>query len=192
METKSGKSGTYYDIVFNSASNKKLDNIIKELGLTKDFNDAYHCTLTYSKKRKTTLKTSIGIVQTKGGDYKDFNAKNELNILVKIKSFGHFDTNDGKNLHIVLDCSWCEKQHNRSIKAGCTFDYDTYTPHVTLMYDCGDFLLDDNEDLWKKFIGEKLYIVEERISPLNDNWVEDSKKDDIDSEDYKDNTNEKK
>jgi len=52
METKSGKSGTYYDIVFNSASNKKLDNIIKELGLTKDFNDAYHCTLTYSKKRK--------------------------------------------------------------------------------------------------------------------------------------------
>lgn len=182
METK---NGTYYDIIFDAKSNKKLEDITKALGLEKDFNDDYHCTLTYSKKRKTTLKTSKGVVQTKGGDYKDFNAKNKLNLLTKIKEFGHFDTKDGKNLHIVLDCSWCEKQHNRSIKAGCTFDYDKYTPHVTLMYNCGDFNLDDNEDKWKKFIGTTLYIVEERISPLNDNWVEDSKKDTKDIDDEK-------
>ena len=173
--------GTYYDVVFCKKSNKKIDNIIKALGLEKDFNDAYHCTLTYSKKRKTTLKTSTGVVQTKGGDYADFNAKNKINILAKIKSFGHFKTDEGYNLHLVLDCDWCVKQHLRSIKHGCTFDYDKYTPHVSLLYDCGDFKLEDNEELWKPFIGETLRLVEERISPLNLNWVEDSKEKDTEA-----------
>ena len=50
------------------------------------------------------------------------------------------------------------------------------------MYNCGNFDLDNTKHLWKKFIGETIHIVEERISPLNFNWVEDSKKDKDNSE----------
>ena len=175
------QEGTYYDCIFSPASNKKIDSIIKAMGLTKDFNDAYHCTLTYSKVKRIHLKTSKGLKQHKGGAYKDYNVENKVNILAKIKSFGHFETPEGRNLHLVLDCDWCEKQHQRSIKEGCTFDYDKYTPHVSLMYNCGDFKLDENEDLWKPFIGETIHIVKERISPLNFDWVEDSKKKDKES-----------
>ena len=184
------KEGTYYDCVFSKSTNEKIDKIIDSFGLEKDFTDAYHCTLTYSKVKKVTLKTSIGTKQEKGGDYPDFNCKNKVNVIAKIKSFGHFETPEGKNLHLVLDCHWCEKQHRRSIKEGCTFDYDKYTPHVTLMYNCGNFDLDNTKHLWEKFIGETIHIIEERISPLNVNWVEDSKKDKEDSEKIKEDSKE--
>lgn len=163
-------AGTYSDIIFSSESNKKFDKIIKSFGLEKDFTDAYHCTLTYSKKKLPFLKTSKGEKQDKDG-----NCSSKISKLIKIKDFGHFDTDEGKNLHVVLECPWCEAQFNRAIKAGATTDYPNYTAHVTLMYDCGDFTY--REELGKEFIGETIEIVEERISPLNENWVEDSKKD---------------
>ena len=162
-------AGTYMDVVFSKESNKKLDEIIKSFGLEKDFTDAYHTTIVYSKKEIPLLKTSKGKSQRKG------HAKNELSKLVKIKEFGHFDTDDGKNLHVVLDCKFCETQFDRATRAGATSDYDKYTAHITLMYDCGDFTVDD--EISAEFIGETLEIVEELITPLNEDWVEESKKD---------------
>jgi len=46
------------------------------------------------------------------------------------------------------------------------------------MYDCGDFDLDDekNQSIINKYIGSTIEIIEERISPLNENWVEKVKK----------------
>ena len=164
-------TGTYADVIFSKASNKKFDEILKDFGLKKDFNDAYHCTLTYSKKYLPYLKTSKGVKQDKSG-----NAKDKISKLVKIKSFGHFDTNDGKNLHADLECKWCEAQFDRAIRAGATTDYPSYKAHVTLMYDCKDFTLDPKSEVYKKWIGETIEIVEERISPLNENWVEEKTK----------------
>ncbi len=164
--------GTYYDVVFSKASNKKIIEILKEFGLTKDFNDDFHCTLVYSKTVCTKLKTSKNNKQKKDREDNEYKAKNPINILCSIKDFGHFDTDDGKNLHIELDSSWCSAQHKRALDAGCTSDYPEYKAHVTLMYDCKDFSI--NDELSKKFIGEKLQMIEERITPLNENWVEDS------------------
>ena len=161
--------GTYADIIFSKESNKKFDNIIKSFGLEKDFNDEYHCTLTYSKKPVPYLKTSKGTKQDKTG-----NCKESISKLVKIKDFGHFDTDEGKNLHVVLDCKWCETQFNRAIKSGATTDYPDYTAHITLMYNCEDFTY--TEELGKEFIGETIEIIEERISPLNEDWVEEKTK----------------
>ncbi len=165
-------SGTYYDVIFSKTSNDKIDDIIKELGLTKDFKDAFHCTLVYSKTLCTKLKTSKGTKQAKDKKTGKFSAKNKLSLLCKIKSFGHFDTDEGKNLHIELESDWCQAQHKRALTSGCTSDYPTYKAHVTLMYNCKDFSV--NDDLVKEFIGERLEIVEERITPLNLDWVKDS------------------
>ncbi len=162
-------TGTYMDIIFSKESNNKFDEIIKAFGLEKDFTDAYHCTITYSKKKVPFLKTSKGKKQRNG------KVKNKLSKLIKIKSFGHFETDEGKNLHVVLECPWCETQFNRAIKAGATTDYPEYTAHVTLMYNCEDFVVDD--EIGAEFIGETIEIVEERISVLNENWVEEKTKD---------------
>jgi hypothetical protein len=173
--------GTYADIIFSKESNKKLDSIIKSFGLKKDFTDAYHCTLTYSSKPVPFLKTSKGTKQVDG------KAEDTISKLIKIKGFGHFDTDEGKNLHVVLECPWCETQFQRAIKSGATTDYPNYTAHVTLMYNCKGFDLDfkKNKDLTKPFIGNTIEIIQERISPLNEDWVEDSLKDDKDNKDNK-------
>ena len=57
-EVPKKQEGTYYDCIFSHSTNKKIDSIIKDFGLEKDFNDAYHCTLTYSKVKRIKLKTS--------------------------------------------------------------------------------------------------------------------------------------
>ncbi len=165
------KNGTYSDIIFSNNSNKKIDKILKYLNFKKDFNDNYHCTLIYSKKYLQYFKTSKGTKQVNG------EAKSKLSKLIKIKGFGHFDTPEGKNLHMILDCPWCKVQFDRAMKCGAKYDYDEYVPHVTLMYNCTskNSRFDISKVDMKEFIGVTLEIVEERISILNENWVEDSK-----------------
>jgi 2'-5' RNA ligase len=165
---KSG--GTYHAVEFSKESVKKINEILKDFGLEKDFTDSFHCTLTYSKKKIPFLKTSKNMKQVKGA------VENGLNILVSIKEFGHFDTPEGKNLHVVLNCPMCEQQFNKAIKQGGTFDYDAYTPHVTLMYDCGEFDIKKQNKLCEKYIGEKLSISKEYIKPLNKEWLDENKK----------------
>jgi len=166
-------AGTYSDVIFSKESNKKIDTFLKSIGLKKDFTDNYHCTLTYSKKELPRLKTSKGDKQIKG------EVKTKVSKLIGIRGLGHFSTDEGKNLHLVLDCKFCEQQSLRHTKAGATSDYPEYTAHVTLMYNCKDFSLDDLEnDIETKidnFKKQKLEIIEERISKLNESWVEDKK-----------------
>lgn len=156
------KVGTYMAVKFCQESNNKLIEIIKSFGLEKDFNDEFHCTITYSKKELVGFKTCLG------------ESTSKLKNFVKIKGFGHFDTDSGKNLHIILECPFCEIEFARAKAAGATFDYDKYTAHVTLMYNCKDFTYSNQGD---KFIGNKLIINEEYVETLNENWIDDNKKD---------------
>ena len=151
--------GTYVAVDFSDSTVTLFDDILKEFDLKKDFKDKYHCTLVYSKKKLNWFRTSKGD--------KD---KSAVNKLVTIKGFGHFDTEDGKNLHVILDCPYCEAEFQRAKKAGATFDYNKYTPHVTLMYNCKNFTYIDQGD---KFIGKKVLIVNEYIEDLNLDWLEE-------------------
>jgi len=172
MKKENKTPGTYSDIIFSKASNKKLDDIIKYIGFDKkDFNDDYHCTIVYSRKKLNWFKTSNGSKQDKNGE-----VKSKISKLVKIKSFGHFDTEDGKNLHVVIDCPLCESQFKKAEKAGMEFDYPKYTPHVTLLYDCTKDRknFDISQIDMSKYIGEKLEVVEERITKLNKDWLKDN------------------
>ena len=165
--------GTYSDVIFTEESNKKLDGILEYLGLTKDFNDDYHCTLVYSKKYLPFLKTHKGDKQDKTNNVKT----PVIGKIAKIKKFGHFDTEDGKNLHVVLDCDFCHKRFNNAKASGATYDYDEYIAHITLMYDCQKDIknFDISQYDVDEFIGETLAIKEERISPLNLDCVKDKK-----------------
>ena len=160
------QTGTYMDVIFSSTSNALLDEIIASFGLTKDFNDEFHCTITYSKKPLPNL-TTVG-----GHKQNNLHQATELiNENATIIGFGHFDTDVGKNLHVILKSEFCSNEFKRAINAGATTDYPEYIAHVSLMYDCGDFTY--TEEMGSKFIGSELEIVSERISPLNEKWVED-------------------
>lgn len=162
--------GTYVDVIFDKEGNDKLDKIIKAFGLEKDFKDAYHCTIAYSKKPIPKFKTITGDAQDSTG-----NAKSKISKTMTIKGFGHFDTPEGKNLHVEWDSPFCKAEAQRALDEGGTTDYPEYKAHSTLMYNCGDFKLD--KEIYKEFIGCEINIIQERIQPLNEDWVEDSKKD---------------
>lgn len=168
----------YIDITFDSESNRLLNQIIKDLGLVKDFTDAFHCTIAYSKR--AFIFELPG--EKTNSEKKDNKVSVKINETCKIKDFGNFKTDDGLNLHIVLDCLFCNSEFKRTKKAGASYDYTEYIPHVTLMYNCT--LPGETEGIplkyfsntIKKYIGRKLNITKERKSELNKNWIEDTKK----------------
>jgi 2'-5' RNA ligase len=177
LRTKIG----YVDVLFSSESNRLLNNIIKDLGLQKDFNDDFHCTIAYSTKEfdfKLPNESQAKIT-------KNNKEKNIVHVPIKetctIKDFGNFKTPEGLNLHVVLECDFCKSEFNRTKKAGAVYDYPEYTAHVTLMYNCS--LPGETKGIpkkyfknnLKKYIGKKLTLVKERKQKLNTNWVQDSK-----------------
>lgn len=166
-KTLKGTKGTYVAVKFNELSNKLFNEILDAFGLTKDFDDDFHCTIAYSRKALPYFKTSKG----------DPDRSNIIES-AKIKDFGHFDTDKGKNLHIVLDSKYCLKEFNRSKNHGATYDHDKYTPHITLMCNCKEFTY--NDELGKKFIGKPITIVEEYIEDLNLNRNDNIKKEEAD------------
>jgi 2'-5' RNA ligase len=169
----------YVDVIFDSESNRLLNQIIKDLGLIKDFNDNFHCTIAHSTKDFD--------FKLLGEDKNKVKIKdNKIIVKIKekctIKGFGNFKTNEGLNFHVVLDCPFCKSEFKRSLKSGAMYKYDNYIPHITLMYNCT--LPGEDKSIPKKYfkntlikyIGKKLTIIQERKQKLNKNWVEDSKK----------------
>jgi len=163
------QTGTYVDVIFDKEGTKLLNSIIKSFGLTKDFTDAYHCTIAYSKKPIPDFNTSEGDSQDDSG-----NARSKISKTITIKGFGHFDTPEGKNLHVEWNSPYCKAEAQRALDEGGTTDYSEYKAHSTLMYNCKDFTY--SKEIGKEFIGKEVQIIEERIQPLNEDWVEDSKK----------------
>jgi len=144
--------------------------ILEDIGFEKDFKDSFHCTIAYSKKPFDMVLPG-GTIGT-----------SEVDIHEKavIKGFGNFDTPEGFNLHVVLESPFLVSEHKRCLKNGAVFDYDEYIPHITLMYNCikdNKPIKVDNIPKLKKYIGSSVLINKELKSPLNENWVNESKKD---------------
>jgi len=169
----------YVDVLFDSESNRLMNQIIKDLGLKKDFNDDFHCTISYSKKDFNFILPGEKLDNIK---IKDNKVHVDINENCTIKGFGNFKTNEGLNLHIELDCPFCKSEFKRCVKAGAVYDYPEYIPHITLMYNCS--LPGEDKGIPKeyfkntlnKYIGKKIKIIKERKQKLNKNWVKESKK----------------
>jgi len=162
--------GTYVAVDYSPASVKFLDDIIKLLGLKKDFKDSYHTTIAYSTTEFVFYpKTCMS--RRKKRKWVPADKK-----IIKIKSIGHFKTPEGKNLHIELDAPFLESEHKRTLQAGAKYDFDKYIPHITLMYNCGKFDVKDlPQETLDKIIGKPLVMKDEYVEKLNLNWNEDNK-----------------
>jgi len=161
--------GTYAAVKFSKESTRRINNFLKEFNLEKDFDDDYHCTLIYSRKLIPFYKTSKGVKQVKN------KASNSLSKLISVKGIGTFDTPEGKNLHLVLNCKFCELRFKEAMQKGAEYDYNQYVPHITLLYDSQ--ISDDKlKEMDKASKLLKLEISEEYIEPLNENYLTDKDK----------------
>lgn len=162
--------GTYVAVDFQDESVNELNNIINQLGLKKDFDDNFHTTIAFSKKYFSFFPKSCGSKSRK----RKFVPRGQR--IVKVIDIGHFNTDAGKNLHIVLKSKFCESEHIRAKNAGATYDHNKYIPHITIMYDCKDFDIHkfkkESPDIFNNIIGTNLILKDEYIEKLNNNWVD--------------------
>lgn len=161
--------GTYVGVNYTQASVDELKYITKLLGLEKDFDDQYHTTIAYSKRMFTFFPYTCGSKRRKVKFVPGNMNK------VKIKDIGHFNTPEGKNLHIVLDAPFCDMEHKRTLRAGAQYDHDKYIAHITLMYNCKDFDINtfkkENAETYHKIIGTHLVLKDEYVEKLDPNWT---------------------
>lgn len=131
-EKRKAARGTYSGIKPSKESVEKLEAWMEKNKIpTPVKSNKLHVTILYSRKYLPNYKAA-GKIDT---PYK-----------AKVKEFAVWKTTpedpteEKKNCLIVkLDCPELIKRHKLLMKEhGATFDYDDYTPHITLSYDIGD------------------------------------------------------
>lgn len=109
---------------------KRVKALIK--GITGEMPEKLHCTITYSR-RHVPVENVQPILDM--WDPKQV----EKCRAVRVEAFGNPSaTKPGQPpvnaLVLVLDAQLLEAMHKATIDMGCSFDYNEYHPHVTLLY----------------------------------------------------------
>lgn len=128
MTDQNYQSGVYAGVHFSEESKDEIMEMIKEMGLPNAVKrDSLHCTVLYSE---TPLDHFDVVADT-----------TEINPSFKasISHFEAFDTDDGTCLVAVISSPRLFILHHTLKSAsGAEHSYPTYTPHITLSYDCPD------------------------------------------------------
>lgn len=137
-EKKGTYAGTYFDNDTVTAVKKYIDdnNIPKPVSA-----DKLHTTLLYSRKYLPDYEPA--------GEYDEPLEGKPLELVVW-KTQGDENTEPANCLVLKYDCPELVARHKQLMKDhGATFDYDEYTPHITLSYDIGDMDINDLPDVKK-------------------------------------------
>ncbi len=155
-------AGTYAAVKFDEATKDALLTYAKENKLPHVVKrDSLHCTLLYSHKHcpdyKAIGKIDPPMIATPDGFNVWESSENE-------------DGTKTKCLVVKLNCPELVNRHKELMdEHGATFDYPTYTPHVTLSYDIGDIDTNDMTDIKK--VVPTLTIIEEYGEDLKSDWA---------------------
>lgn len=157
--------GTYAGVHFDYDTKKRIQKYMKDNKIPNDLPlHKLHNTLIYSRKYLPKFKAQGRLDPPWTGE------------IVELDIFTGQPDEDGKKakcLVLKFECAECTDRHHEIMdEHGATFDYDEYTPHVTLSYDMEDLEIKDLSDP-KKAIGD-LKIVEEYQEDLNLNWAKDN------------------
>lgn len=161
MKAEDLNRGTYVGVRFHPDSRKSLIEYAQNAGIPNPLEEEdLHCTIVYSRKFLP-----------------EFDAYGEIDppvkgVIRKLEIWPHkTDEGETKCLVIKFDCPALIRRHERiRNEHGATFDYDEYTPHITLSYDIGNLNLKDLPDI-KQHI-EEILIVEEYTEDLDINWTD--------------------
>lgn len=161
--------GTYAGWYFDSKSKTIINNLQNTLGIPNlTPKDKLHVTLLFSRKFLPNYKP-LG----------------KVNIKVQISDFKVFETEDKKYVLVAVlkgvgdKNPLIERHKELMVKHEATFDYEVYTPHVTLSYDVGPgFNFEKLKSLEvEKIIGQFLNLNEEYSEGLDLNWSVESSSD---------------
>lgn len=123
-------NGTYVGVKLDKESCKRIKELCKIIDVpNRVTTEKLHSTIIYSRKHVPELKADL----------------TNYPIKAKAKEFHIFNAQDGKKaLVLKLDCPALVDRHNHIMSEyGTTYDFPEYIPHVTISYDCGDFLPSD-------------------------------------------------
>ena len=165
--SKNQPIGVYMGVKYKNESVKLLNQIAKDLDIIPDngigkYKDyEYHTTIIFSRHP--------GGIPQRVKDIRTITGKREceLNVPVKIKEFGFFDTPDGRNFHVCVDSSFIHSEWERGQSLGAKYDYPEYVPHISIRNNVpDDFKVPKN--IKEKYIGKTLYLKSEYIQDLMD------------------------
>jgi 2'-5' RNA ligase len=148
-------SGTFMGVKFSDDDADHIIDIAKKLGIPnvvkkKDL----HVTVLFSRKELPNLEVN-----------------EKIDEWVYPKNFHVFpsflDKEKKGALVIKLKSPFLEKRHKELLNLhDAMYDFPEYIPHVTLSYDCGDWELPKNIDMFRK----EFHLEREYIEPLDLNW----------------------
>lgn len=125
-------NGTYVGINVSKFSEKHLRYWWEVINKMPPMDKNPHITIAYSRKEI---------------DYKN----NYFNFMIEVNSstykYEFFDNRKygyKRSLVLKLDHWFLHEEFNKCMNLGATWDYDNYTPHVTLLYDCPDYINEYN------------------------------------------------
>lgn len=153
------KKGTYAGVKLSVSSDKLLTDFLRKEDIQNPVpSNKLHVTLLYSRKYLP--------------DYEPAGVYDKPLIATPL-GFEIWKSQSGKNcLVLKLSCQKLVDRHRELMtEHNATFDYDEYTPHVTLSYDVGDRQITGKDTL--KF-SYPLTIVSEYIEDLDLDWADNN------------------
>lgn len=130
-----------FEDIISWAKSQNIPNIIPA--------NEFHVTVAYSKSMV---------------DHDDIDPKNNMVYLPprkrKLAKFGSC-------IVLLLTSTYLDERWEYYIKKGCSWDFDTYNPHITISYEGGDFDINNI----KAYSGE-IILNEEIIDIIDDTYVE--------------------
>lgn len=165
-DVKKAKPGTYAGARFSEGSQKIISTFIKDNKIPNGVPiDALHTTILFSRKNLPDYEPY--------GDYDEpYIATPKELVVWKTQPDGNGNT---KNCLIMkLECPKLCKRHKYLMdKHDAEFDFDEFTPHVTLSYDIGDMSIDNI-----KLPQDELEISKEYHEDLDTEWAKNNTGDD--------------
>jgi hypothetical protein len=116
-EKEEKEDGLYVAAYFDEKTNDKLYDLYKDFDVgIKTPKSSLHCTIVYSKEPV---------------DFESIVYEEEQ--IATFKEYLLWDTQDGKTLVMVINADYLKQRHSEAEKLGASYDFDEYTPHITLL-----------------------------------------------------------
>jgi hypothetical protein len=152
------QKGTYAGTYFDNDTVEAIRAYVAENKIPKPVNmDKLHTTLLYSRKYLPNYEAA--------GRYDEPMIGTPLELVVW-KTQGDGDKAPANCLVMKYDCPELVQRHKDLMREhGATFDYDEYTPHITLSYDIGDMDIGGMPDIKDAIV--RVVVAEEYGEDLN-------------------------